>query len=250
MTHNNCGTLVRCLESIFNNTSAPYHLFLVDNASGDATPDLYRQLPPTATVVRNGTNRWWAGGINQGIRLAGDDFDRIFFLNDDIELPRRWLERLGGLLDANPDVGAIGPLNSNPNDWQCYDRVRTEMGVATLPAAPDVDRHDLAAMDALVSRNADPPGIGIRGMLAFFCVGLRREAVARVGLLDEAFVMGGDDDDYCRRLARAGFGLALALNTYVLHHGSQSINRLDEGTRAEFRRRNLARLAEKYPPSP
>lgn len=247
VTHNNCNTLIRCLESLFNNTSAPYHLFLIDNASSDLTPGLYTQLPSTATVVRNGDNRWWAGGINQGIRLAGDDFDHIFFLNDDIELPKRWLERLTNLLDSNPGIGAIGPLNSNPNDWQCYDRVRAEQAIGSLlPAAPEIDRHDLAAMDALVAGQNDPPGVTIQGMLAFFCTGLRREAVAKVGLLDEAFVMGGDDDDYCRRLTRAGFDLALALNTYVLHHGSLSINRMDDGVRAEFNRRNLARLAEKY----
>ncbi|MBP2296513.1 glycosyltransferase family 2 protein [Azospirillum rugosum] len=247
VTHNNCDTLIRCLESVFNNTSAPYHLFLIDNASSDPTPGLYTQLPSTATVVRNTANRWWAGGINQGIRLAGDDFDHVFFLNDDIEVPKRWLERLTNLLDSNPGIGAIGPLNSNPNDWQCYDRVRTEQDIGSLlPAAPEIDRRDLAAMDALVAGQNDPPGVTIQGMLAFFCTGLRREAVAKVGLLDEAFIMGGDDDDYCRRLTRAGFDLALALNTYVLHHGSVSINRMDDGVRAEFKRRNLARLAEKY----
>lgn len=246
VTHNNVALLVRCLESILNNTTAPFHLFLVDNASTDQTATLYSQLPPTATVVRNTTNQWWAGGINQGIRLAGDNFDRIYFLNDDIEVPKRWLERLNGLLDGNPGVGAIGPLNSNPRDWQCYDRVRGEMGVTSLPPAPEIDRGDLAAMDALVAGRNDPPGIGILGMLAFFCTGFRRETVAKVGLLDEAFVMGGDDDDYCRRLTAAGYSLALALNTYVLHHGGASLNRMAETARAELKQRNIARLAEKY----
>ncbi len=85
-------------------------------------------------------------------------------------------------------------------------------------------------------------------MLAFFCVALKRRTVNAVGLLDEGFVGGGDDDDYCRRLRKSGYVLGLSLDTYVLHHSSSTAKTVfDSQERREIRRKNLSRLKEKYP---
>jgi GT2 family glycosyltransferase len=72
--------------------------------------------------------------------------------------------------------------------------------------------------------------------------------VEAVGDLDEAFVGGGDDDDYCRRLRKAGYVLGLSLDTYVIHHSSTTQRSVfDAAKRRALRKTNLSRLREKHP---
>ena len=57
-----------------------------------------------------------------------------------------------------------------------------------------------------------------------FCYAVRRAVVELIGGFDETgFPRGfGEEDDFSLRAADAGFGLALALDTYVFHAKSKS----------------------------
>ena len=63
--------------------------------------------------------------------------------------------------------------------------------------------------------------------LVGFCLLIRREVCEEIGPLDEQFGRGTfEDDDYCVRIRRAGYRLAIATDTYIHHFGSVT-NRLD-----------------------
>jgi len=65
-------------------------------------------------------------------------------------------------------------------------------------------------------------------MLGMFCVALRRDVLARVGLLDERFGVGMfEDDDYARRVRGLGYRLVCAEDVFVHHFGRSSIKGLD-----------------------
>lgn len=246
----NWPKLSRTLDSIYRNTQRPFHLFLVDNASTGRTLDLYKRTDlPNTTLIRNPENVWWGGGINQGLRLAiADDFEYFFFLNDDIEVPTGWLARLTGILAASPDVGAVGPLNSSVRDWQGYDNVRQRHKATGLPPAHEKDRLDLEGMNALLQQHPQR-WCYIDGMLAFFCTGFKRPAVQSAGYLDPDFfeLMCGDDNAYCMEIRKAGFKLALALDTYVLHHSGYSVSAYGEETRRAQKQKAALLLKQKYP---
>lgn len=245
VTYNNWNQLSKCLESIYKHTENEYHLFLIDNNSSDATVGLYGMTLPNTTIIRNMKNVWWGGGINQGIRLS-KDFDYVFFLNDDIEVPMGWDAKHVDILREEPSIGAVGPLNSNKRDWQGYDRVREHFKDLNLPTVSNVNRKDILGMN----RALEPLGmrhITVRGMLAFFCVGFRRNVIDEIGELDERFIMGGDDDDYARRLDAKGYGLGLLLNTYVIHHGGSSINKMESDFNRNCKNWNIALLRSKHP---
>ena len=54
--------------------------------------------------------------------------------------------------------------------------------------------------------------------LSGFCLLLKKEAIQRVGYLDERFEVGNYEDvDYCLRLRQAGYELVVAEDTYVHH---------------------------------
>jgi GT2 family glycosyltransferase len=229
------------LESIYRYTDLPFHIYLIDNGSSDETVDLTKIYTRNITVVRNLENRGWCGAINQGIPMGKNPY--IVLMNNDVEVSRGWLSHFVSFLETHPKIGAVGPLNSNPNDWQCVDRVREKM----VPQIPQFFTEDLHERNRILDYHFRHAGILVEGMLAFFCTAFRRRTVETVGLLDESFVGGGDDDDYCRRLRKAGYVLGLSLNTYVIHHSNTTQRTVfDEARRRDLRKTNLGRLKQKH----
>jgi O-antigen biosynthesis protein len=230
------------LEGIYRHTDVPFHIYIIDNASTDETVDLNKIYTRDITIVRNHENRGWCGGINQGIALGRNPY--LVFMNNDVEVSQGWLGNLNAFLDTHPRIGAVGPLNSCPKDWQCVDRVREKI----VPQIPYFLTEDLHERNRILNYHFHRAGILIEGMLAFFCVALKRRTVNVIGLLDENFAGGGDDDDYCRRLRKSGYVLGLSLDTYVVHHSSLTAKTIfDSDERRAMRKKNLFQLKEKHP---
>jgi GT2 family glycosyltransferase len=200
------------LEGIYRHTDLPFHIYVIDNASTDETIDLNKIYTRDITIVRNQENRGWCGGINQGIELGQNPY--LIFMDNDVEISDGWLGNMISFLDTHPRIGAVGPLNSSPSDWQGVDRVREKM----VPQIPNFLTEDIHERNRILNYHFHGAGILVEGMLAFFCVVLKRRTVNAVGPLDEGFMSGSDDYDYCRRLRKAGYVLGLSLDTYVIHH--------------------------------
>ncbi len=221
------------LEGIYRYTDVPFHIYIVDNASTDDTADLHKIYTRDITIVRNRENRGWSAGINQGIQLGHNPY--LIFMNNDVEVSQGWLGNMISFLDTHPRIGAVGPLNSCPADWQCVERVREKI----VPQIPRFLTDDLHERNRILKYHFQKAGILIEGELAFFCVALKRRTVDAVGLLDEGAIGGSDDEDYCRRLRRSGYVLGLSLDTYVLHHSNSATKTTAEKrSRRESRKRN------------
>jgi GT2 family glycosyltransferase len=230
------------LEGIYRYTDYPFHIYLIDNASTDETVDLDKIYSRQISVIKNRENRGWCGGINQGIRLGNNPY--VAFLNNDVEVSHGWLGNMIAFLETHPRIGAVGPLDSSPNDWQCVDRVRERL----VPQIPPFLTEDLHERNRILRFHFHRTGILVEGMLAFFCCVTRRRTINAIGLLDEGFEGGGDDDDFCRRLRKAGYVLGLCLDTYVIHHSNLTSHSVyDDVRRKELRKKNLIRLKEKHP---
>ena len=197
------------LEGIYRYTDVPFHIYIIDNASTDETIDLHKIYTRDITIVRNRDNRGWCAGINQGIQLGQNPY--LLFMNNDVEVSQGWLGNLVAFLETHPKIGAVGPLDSSPDDWQCVDRVRE----TTVPQIPHFLTEDLHERNRILKYHFHRAGILIEGVLAFFCVALRRRTVDTVGPLGENRKNGRDGDDYCKRLRKSGYVLGLSLDTYV-----------------------------------
>jgi hypothetical protein len=75
---------------------------------------------------------------------------------------------------------------------------------------------------------------------------VRREAIARVGLLDEGYFMYSEELDWCKRFRQAGYEVHLAPDSVVMHHGGASTRQMADRmlvelfrSRARYFDRNL-----------
>jgi GT2 family glycosyltransferase len=197
------------LEGIYRYTDFPFYIYIIDNASTDETIDLHKIFTRNINIVRNHKSRGWGGSINQGIELGSNPY--LVFMNNSVEVSQNWLEKMVAFLDTHPRIGAVGPLNSDPNDDHFVDRVRQKIA----PQIPSFITEDIHERNRILDFHFHRAGILIEGFLNFSCVVLRRRTINEIGLFDESLALGSDPKVYCRRLRKAGYVLGLSLSTYI-----------------------------------
>jgi len=209
-------------------------LIVVDNASGDGTPDYLRELAEANASVRtilNESNRGFAAGNNQGLALARGDV--LVLLNNDALVTRDWRQGLLRPVD-DPGVGLVGPVaNRTCNEAQIDAPYRTCGELAVF---------------ADERRRAHRGEVRDIHMLAMFCTAMRREVFERVGPLDEQFEIGMfEDDDYSRRVRQAGYRVLCVEDTFVHHFGQATIGHLcADGEYDRVLEANRRRFEEKW----
>jgi GT2 family glycosyltransferase len=216
LAYNGCDALTRpCVESLLEHTQpGSYELILVDNASSDATPDYFRQLASQYPFVRlclNAENKGYAGGNNDGIRLATGRY--IVLLNNDTLVGPGWLTPMLQRLEATPEIGLLGPVTNSAGNEQRVD----------LSGLNEQNFVEVAGQYTLAQRGRwfETEKLG------FFCVVGRREVFEQIGFLDESFGLGMfEDDDYCIRVRKARLKLVVVEDSFVFHKGSMSFKTL------------------------
>jgi GT2 family glycosyltransferase len=153
-------------------------------------------------ILRAERNRGFAAGSNIGIlRALEDGTEFVWLLNNDTIAPSDSLRKLvAAASDAR--VGIVGTVlryMQRPEAIQAWGggSIARWMGFAT--------------------HFHGPAALGPDSFLTFASVLLRREMLESVGLLDEGYFMYFEDADFCYRACEAGWRLAVAADTNVLH---------------------------------
>jgi GT2 family glycosyltransferase len=197
-TLDNFQYLKPCLTSIVYNKMSEnmFNVIVVNNGHKNSC-DWIKQdqyLKKDVTVLQPGMNMGWEGGINHGLEYSTADF--VVFMNDDTHVPkssRLWLNYLLSNF-ANPKLGAVGAISN------------VVMG----------------------DQNIFTQGVPIYSYVKYligFCMMVRREAIDKVGGLDET-LPGGDDLDFSIRLRDEGYMLKVDKKVFIYHHGFKTGERL------------------------
>lgn len=85
--YNRVDTTVRCLRLLFaQKGDFDLSVFLVDDASPDSTGMRVETEFPSVKVIIGTGALYWCRGMNLAWRTAGNDWDAVLWLNDDVEL--------------------------------------------------------------------------------------------------------------------------------------------------------------------
>lgn len=99
--------LVRCLQSLTQQTRPPQRTILLDNASTDASLDGIAELFPNVEILLQTENKGFAEGNNIAVEHA-DDCEWIAFLNPDAFAEPDWLEQLFVAVKNHPEYSFFG----------------------------------------------------------------------------------------------------------------------------------------------
>ncbi|MCK4577738.1 MAG: glycosyltransferase [Candidatus Marinimicrobia bacterium] len=238
----------QCLDSLFSaGFSGDLEIVLVDNNSHDGTVGMVKRRFPQVRIIANDHNRGFAPALNQGLRVAAGDY--ILSLNPDTIVEESTLQVLADYLEADPEVGLVGPkiLNSDgtfqsaakrsfPTPWVALTRF---LGLAYLfPRSRWFGRYALAYLSPDETHEVD----AVSGSCMCFPARLLND----VGYMDEDFRLGGDDLDYCYRVHLAGYKVHYLHATQIIHYkGMSRVLAPFQNWRLHFEA--MARFARKYP---
>ncbi len=208
---NGAADTMACLATLMQQDYSALRVVVVDNGSSDDSVARIRREFPQVCVIEAGANLGFACGTNVGIRRAleeGAEF--VWLLNNDTLTPPDTCAKLVAKTAREPGAGAVGSVLYYPHD----------------PAQVQAwGGGDLTVWIGRSTHFCAPAKLGAKSYLTFASALIRREALLRVGLLYEGFFMYWDDADYALRLTRAGYGLAVAEDTAVLHKEGGSADR-------------------------
>ena len=210
-THDGWELTRTCLEHLRLQT-LPHSVVVADNASTDGTATLVRRSFPDASVVELAANHGFAFACNRGVEAGHGDV--VVLVNNDVECPPDFLERLVAPLGENAQLGSVASVLVHP-DGRTIDSVGVTAD-RTLAGFPRLRGHSLADVHAVAPVLAGPDG----GAGAY-----RRVAWEQVGGFDERVFMYGEDVDLAFRLRAAGWQTAVAPDAVAVHLGSASIRR-------------------------
>lgn len=215
--------LEQCLRSVFASRCAlDFEVYVVDNHSTDGSVDYLKGLYPQVHFIENDENLGFARANNEAIRCSQGRY--VLLLNPDTIITEHTLVDCVSYLDTRPDAGGLGTYMLRTDGSFAYESRR---GLPTpfvafckmsglckmFPHSRLFGKYYMRYLNEMEESEIEV----ISG--AFMM--LRRSALEKVGLLDEAFFMYGEDIDLSYRLLKGGFK-NYYIPSPILHYKGES----------------------------
>ncbi len=215
--------LINCLESVFQGLEGVQaEVIVVDNYSSDGSADAVERLFPKVKLIRNDQNDGFAKANNIGIKLSNGEY--VCLLNSDVIVRKNCFSQLISFIDLHPNIGMLGPRTLNadgtlqrscftlPTVWNSLCRV-----LALDTAFPKTKMFGTRLMTYFLHDEIRT----VEALNGCFLL-IRRNALNKVGLLDEGFFIYGEDLDLCKRFGDSGWEVVFYPSTEAVHYGGAS----------------------------
>lgn len=237
--------LVACLDSIYAGLGdLRAEAIVVDSGSTDATLTVVRERCPQVILLPQTENIGYTRANNLGLVQAQGR--NLLLLNPDTEIQGDALATMVAYLDANPDVGIVGPHTHNSDgSYQSTRRRFPTLATAFFestwlqPLAPKRLLDHYYVNDAPTDQTLDVDWVQGSALMA------RREVYAQIGGLDEGYVMYSEELDWCKRAKNAGWRVVFLADAHITHHGGKSSDQVVARRHVLFQQSKL-RYFRKY----
>jgi len=211
--------LVQCLQSVRRALDGiKGEVFVVDNDSSDDSVEVLRRDFPWVHLIANTENMGFARANNIAIRQSQGAY--VLLLNPDTVVGADTFRSVLAFMDAHPEAGGAGVMMHNEDGTLAPEsrRALPTPWVSCLKMLGFSKRYYMSHLPW------DAPA-RIEVISGAFCM-LRRQALDRIGLLDEDFFMYGEDIDLSYRLLEDGWQ-----NWYlpcpIIHYKGRSTRKTD-----------------------
>jgi GT2 family glycosyltransferase len=215
--------LKSCLESIEKQISyETTEIIVVDNNSSDGSADLVRKYFRQVIIIENCKNLGFAKANNIGISACNGKY--ICLINSDVIVLASCFSKMLEFMNNNSGVGVSGPRTFNvdgtlqrscfsyPSVWNIFCRA---LALDSLfPKSKLFGKRLMTFWDHDTVKSVE----ALNGCFLM----VRKEAIDKVGLLDEDFFFYGEDLDWCKRFNDAGWEVVFFPEAMAIHYGGAS----------------------------
>ncbi|OGF30542.1 hypothetical protein A3H09_00925 [Candidatus Falkowbacteria bacterium RIFCSPLOWO2_12_FULL_45_13] len=232
------------LRALFSSQYASFEVWVIDNNSSDGTVRMIKKEFPQVKLIANQENLGFARANNQAIKQAGGRY--ILLLNPDMRVFDDTLSNVISWMNCHEQAAVAGCKLVDENG-AIIKQVRRFPGIldqlAIILKLPHLfpkilNKYLRNDFDYSKSNRVDT----IRG--GFFMI--RREAVEKIGLLDERYFLWFEEVDYCRRVKLAGSEVWYANAAECIDLVGQSFKQLDLVVKQRYFRDSMLKYFKKW----
>lgn len=216
--------LEQCLNSVMKALKdVSGEVYVVDNNSIDGSVEMVRSKFPEVHLIANRDNRGFSKANNQAMELAKGDY--FLLLNPDTVVEEDTFEKVVAFMDEHPDAGGLGvrmldgkgkflPESKRglPTPSVAFYKI---FGLSTLfPYSKVFGKYHLGYLSEFETNEVE--------ILSGAFMLMRAETIRKVGMLDEAFFMYGEDIDLSYRIILGGYKNYYYPETRIIHYKGES----------------------------
>ncbi len=216
-----------CLDSLYKNTRRiGFEVFVVDNNSRDGSREMLEKRFPQVKLISNKENRGFSGATNQALKQAEGRYSLL--LNPDTLILEGSIDKMVQFMDEHPEAGALGCKLLNP-DGTLQPSCKSFPSFLNLffealfldklfPRSRVFGGYYMSYWNHDDLREVDQP-MGS-------CLMVRKEVIAKVGLIDEQFFCFFDEVDWCYRMKKEGYRIFFTPQAEIIHYRGQTFKRM------------------------
>ena len=218
LNYNGEHHLAHYLPTVVNNSGGA-DIIVADNGSTDGSVALLNSQFSTVRLIELGQNYGFAEGYNRALAEL-DEYDCYVLLNSDVYTPEGWLEPLVSRLEADPNIGAVGPKILSDSDHSCFEYAGAAGGFIDYLGYPFCRGRILSALEKDNGQYNDSREVfWISG--AAFCV--RKGVYRSLGGLCSDFFAHMEEIDLCWRMQLDGWKVVVEPRSRVYHLGGGTL---------------------------
>jgi len=216
--------LEQCLNSTYKALEqVSGEVFVVDNNSIDGSVEMVKAKFPQAHLIANKDNTGFSVANNQAMKIANGEY--VLLLNPDTIVEEDTFKQVVDFMDEHPDAGGLGckmidgkgiflPESKRglPTPAVAFYKI---FGLSKLfPKSKKFGKYHLTYLDDNEIHEID--------VLSGAFMMMRKTTLDKVGLLDEAFFMYGEDIDLSYRIVKGGYKNYYYPKTRIIHYKGES----------------------------
>lgn len=218
VSYNTSPLTLRCLQTLYAQTTTPFRTILFDNASTDGSADAVAAAFPQVVVIRSDRNLGFAAANNRAADAAETDW--LLLLNPDTEVLDGAVDRLLAFAKDTPGAGITGGrtvfADGSLNIGSCWMRITpwslvcSAFGLtARFPQSPLFNPEGIGGWRRDSRREVD--------IVSGCFLMIPRALWHRLGGFRERYFMYGEDADLCLRARGAGYRPAITPDACIVH---------------------------------
>ena len=233
VNYNSGEVLINCINSLPKYDSYPFEIFVIDNGSSEKINHIESSFPKI-NFINNGKNLGFAAANNIGIKKAKGKY--ILLLNPDTIVNENSFQPMINYLDNHNDIGIVGCKIYNTGE-------EIERSTHSFPSLLKEFSHANEFIKDFLSYESKTAGLlkkifKTKSLDSYWdhnsikevdhvtgaCMMVKREAIEKAGLLDEAFFLYNEEVEWSFRIKNAGYKSVFIPDSNIIHLFGHSTN--------------------------
>jgi GT2 family glycosyltransferase len=216
--------LEQCLNSCIKASEhTNIEILVIDNNSVDGSEEMMKEKFPQIPYIMNKENLGFSKANNQGMRMAKGEY--VLLLNPDTVVEELTFRKTIDFMNSHPNAGGLGvrmldgrgkflPESKRglPTPSVAFYKI---FGLSSIfPKSKTFGKYHLGYLNEFETHEVE--------ILSGAFMLMRKSVLDKIGLLDEAFFMYGEDIDLSYRIIQGGFKNYYFPETRIIHYKGES----------------------------